>query len=479
MGLRVLSIFKPFMAALPEIESPDRRIPFNERVVYTMAILIAYLVMSQLPLYGIQDSTLSDPLASLRVVLGASRGTLAELGVLPILTSGMVLQLLAGANFIRVDYSLKEDRALFTGAQKLFALLMATVQASVLVFVGLYGNPNAIGMAGCGLLVVQIVLSSSVILLLDELLQKGYGLGSGINLFIASSVCQNVFWKLASFSSVLSYRGSEYEGAIASLFYLLSSRSNKARALRDAFYRPDLPNMMGVLASVAMFALTTYLLSFRVELIIKSNSMRSQRSSYPVRLFYTSSMPVLLQSALFANVFLASYLLFTYFGDHALVRVFGVWGTLGDSESLRLVSGLAYYLLAPQGLWDALLHPLHTFIYSALTLFTCAYLSKLWIDVSGASSRDVARTLKDQRVSIAGYRENTMYKELNRVILPAATTGGAVLALVSLTSDILGAIGTGPGILISVLVIFQYFEMFAREQMESNMSMENMMSLQS
>ncbi|CAO3703019.1 unnamed protein product [Rhizopus stolonifer] len=56
MGLRVLSIFKPFMAALPEIESPDRRIPFNERIVYTGVALLAYLVMSQLPLYGIQSS---------------------------------------------------------------------------------------------------------------------------------------------------------------------------------------------------------------------------------------------------------------------------------------------------------------------------------------------------------------------------------------------------------------------------------------
>lgn len=80
--------------------------------------LLAYLVMSQLPLYGIQSSDSSDPLDSLRVVMASSRGTLAELGVIPILTSGMVMQLLAGANFIRVDYSLKEDRALFSGAQK-------------------------------------------------------------------------------------------------------------------------------------------------------------------------------------------------------------------------------------------------------------------------------------------------------------------------------------------------------------------------
>ncbi|CAO3703020.1 unnamed protein product [Rhizopus stolonifer] len=390
----------------------------------------------------------------------------------------MVMQLLAGANFIRVDYSLKEDRALFSGAQKLFAVLIATIQALVLVFTGLYGNTNEIGTVGCGLLVLQLVLSSTVTLLLDELMQKGYGLGSGINIFIAASVCQNVFWKLMSFSSVLTYRGSEYEGAITSLFHLLGSRSNKLRALKDAFYRPDLPNVMSALATISMFALATYLLGFRVELSIKSNRMRSQRSSYPVRLFYTSSMPIILQSALFANVFLASYLLYTYFGNNVLVQVLGVWGTPEGSDKVSPIGGFVYYLFAPQGLIDAVFHPIHTFVYGTLTIAACAYLSKLWTDVSGSSSRDVAKTLKDQQVTIAGYRDVSMYKELNRVILPAASAGGATLAVVSVVADVLGAIGTGPGILISVLVIFQYFEMFAREQMEGNMTMENMMALQ-
>ncbi len=41
-----------------------------------------------------------------------------ELGITPIVTSGMIMQLLAGANLIDVDFSLKEDRALFSGAQK-------------------------------------------------------------------------------------------------------------------------------------------------------------------------------------------------------------------------------------------------------------------------------------------------------------------------------------------------------------------------
>lgn len=41
-----------------------------------------------------------------------------ELGITPIVTSGMIMQLLAGAQLIEIDFSLKDDRALFGGAQK-------------------------------------------------------------------------------------------------------------------------------------------------------------------------------------------------------------------------------------------------------------------------------------------------------------------------------------------------------------------------
>jgi len=54
----------------------------------------------------------------MRVILASNRGTLMELGISPIVTSGMIMQLLAGANLIDVDFSLKEDRGLFSGAQK-------------------------------------------------------------------------------------------------------------------------------------------------------------------------------------------------------------------------------------------------------------------------------------------------------------------------------------------------------------------------
>lgn len=87
-------------------------------MLWTAITLFIFLVLSQIPLYGIVSSDSSDPLYWMRVILASNRGTLMELGITPIITSGMIMQLLAGANIIEVDQSLKEDRALFGGAQK-------------------------------------------------------------------------------------------------------------------------------------------------------------------------------------------------------------------------------------------------------------------------------------------------------------------------------------------------------------------------
>jgi len=56
----------------------------------------------------------------------------------------------------------------------------------------LYGPPSELGLGICVLLVVQLVIAGLIVILLDELLQKGYGLGSGISLFIATNVCEQI-----------------------------------------------------------------------------------------------------------------------------------------------------------------------------------------------------------------------------------------------------------------------------------------------
>ncbi|KAF1811905.1 transporter SEC61 subunit alpha [Eremomyces bilateralis CBS 781.70] len=407
--------------------------------------------MSQMPLYGIVSSDSSDPMYWLRMMLASNRGTLMELGITPIISSGMVFQLLAGTHMLDIDMNLKTDRELYQTAQKLLALIISVGQAIVYVVSGLYGPPSELGLGVCILLVVQLVIAGLVIILLDELLQKGYGFGSGISLFIATNVCESIVWKAFSPTTINTGRGPEFEGAVLALVHLLITWPNKSLALREAFFRQNLPNIMNLMATVVIFAAVIYLQGFRVEIPVKSSRQRGMRGSYPVRLFYTSNMPIMLQSALTSNVFIISQMLYSRFTDNLLVRLLGVWEPLQDGSSqLHAASGIAYYMSPPLSFSQALLDPIHTAVYLVYMIVACAIFSKTWIEVSGSSPRDVAKQLKEQGLVMAGHREQSMYKELKRVIPTAAAFGGACIGVLSVTSDMLGALGSGTSILLAV-----------------------------
>lgn len=204
-------------------------------------------------------------------------------------------------------------------------MIISLGQATVYVLTGLYGQPKDLGAGVCLLLILQLVFAALLVILLDELLQKGYGLGSGISLFIATNICESIVWKAFSPTTVNTGRGPEFEGAVIALFHLLFSWNDKSRALKEAFWRDRLPNVSNIIATVAMFAAVIYLQGFRIEIPIKSNRFRGQRASYPVKLFYTSNMPIMLQSALTSNVFILSQMLYNRFPDNILVRLLGVW----------------------------------------------------------------------------------------------------------------------------------------------------------
>ncbi|KAF1855080.1 hypothetical protein Lal_00012826 [Lupinus albus] len=386
-----------------------------------------------------------------------------ELGITPIISSGMVFQLLAGTHMIDVNLDLKSDRELYQTAQKLLAFILSAGTATVYVFSGLYGPPSDLGAGIVFLLILQLVVAGMIVILLDELLQKGYGLGSGISLFIATNICESIMWKAFSPTTINTGRGPEFEGAVIALFHLLMTWPNKQRALQEAFYRQNLPNIMNLLATIAVFAAVIYLQGFRVEIPVKSSRQRGARGSYPVRLFYTSNMPIMLQSALSSNVFLISQMLYSRFSENLLVRLFGVWEAKDGSSQLHATSGLVYYMSPPQNLKEALLDPIHMSAYIVYMLGACALFSKTWIEVSGSSPRDVAKQLKDQGLVMAGHRDQSMYKELKRIIPTAAAFGGACIGALSVTSDLLGALGSGTGTLLAVTIIYGYFEIAAKE----------------
>ena len=66
-------------------------------------------------------------------------------------------------------------------------------------------------------------------MVLDDILSKGYRLGSEISLFIATNISENIMQKSFSPLTVPSERGIEYEGAIINTANLLMMKKIKSK----------------------------------------------------------------------------------------------------------------------------------------------------------------------------------------------------------------------------------------------------------
>jgi protein transport protein SEC61 subunit alpha len=235
--MRFLDLVRPVVNYLPEVEAPARKQSFNDKLMWTAWTLFIYLICCQIPLYGMVKQEGADPLYWLRVILASNKGTIMELGMTPIITSGMIMQLLVGAKIIDVNMQSKEDRELFQSAQKLFGLLITFGEALAYLLSGMYGPVGELGVVRSVLIIGQLFLAGFMVLMLDELLQKGYGLGSGISLFIATNICETILWKSFSPVTIRTDQGTEFEGAIIATFHFLITKPNKFYGLQQAFYR--------------------------------------------------------------------------------------------------------------------------------------------------------------------------------------------------------------------------------------------------
>lgn len=466
---KLLDWIAPIVPYVPEITPADKSVKFREKLFWTAGTLLIFLVCCQTPMFGIVNSASSDPFYWLRLIMASNRGTLMELGISPIVTSGLVMQLLVGSKLIDMDQNDKNQKAAFNVAQKLFGMVITIGQGTAYILSGMYGDINELGYGYAFLLLVQLVVAGILVILLDEVLNKGYGLGSGISLFIATNICETILWKAFSPSTVNSGRGSEFEGAVLALFHLLVTRDDKVRALKEAFYRQNLPNITNLLATVLVFAVVIYFQGFRVDIKVQREGSR-ESSTYPIKLFYTSNMPIILQTALVSNLYFFSQLLFKRFPTNFVIGLLGKWresqNPYAKGQSIP-VGGLCYYLSPPTSLAAMAADPPHTLVYLVFILASCALFSRTWIHVSGTAPSDVAKQFAQQGLVISKMRGQATRETLEKYIPTAAALGGLCIGALSVGADFIGAIGSGTGILLAVGIIHQMAELFMKEQLES------------
>ena len=227
-------------------------------------------------------------------------------------------------------------------------------------------------------------------------------------------------WKSFSPTTINTGRGTEFEGAVVALFHLVVSRADKWKGLKEAFYRQNLPNITNLMSTVIIFLVVIYFQGFRVDLPVKYRTQRGMQGTYPIKLFYTSNMPIILQTALVSNLYFLSQLLYKRYPNNFLIGLFGRWKDeeTGGPQGTMPVGGLVYYLSPPMSIAAVLEDPIHAVVYLIFILVACALFSKTWIEVSGSSAKDVAKQLRDQQMVMKGHCDSSLAKELNRYTPP-------------------------------------------------------------
>lgn len=460
--MSVLQLFSPLARFIPEVEKPTFPIPFKQRAKWTIMCLFFFLICCQIPLVGVKISSSADPFSFLRTVLASNRGTLMELGISPGITASMIIQLFVGLGFVVVDHSVAEDVYLLHVAEKCLTLLITVAEAIVYIWSGMYGSPSELGFLRISLLMLQLIAASVIVMLLDELLQNGYGLGSGISLFLATNICETIIWKAFSPITTTTARGVEFEGAIVALFHLLITRSNPVMALFEAFTRSNLPNLTNLCATVLVFLIAIYCQNLHIDLPVHVRGHRGMVLSHTIKLFYTSNIPIILLSSCVSNISFLSRMLSRTFPNNLLVKILGTWDEINGQTFPK--GGLAYYLHPPTSLTDLLYDPIHAFVYAVTILIACAFFSLLWLEISGMGPKKVYEQFQRSGREIAGFPGNATYKVLNHYIPTAAAFGGLSVGALTIFSDSVGAIGSGTGILLAANIISNYHEMLTKEK---------------
>lgn len=431
-------LFQPLFSILPQVKSPTYRVPFKEKLKWTGIILIIYFILGQIALFGLSPAAV-DQFAHLRAVLAGNFGSIITLGIGPIVTASIILQLLVGGGILKLDLSTHEDKAFFQGLQKVLAIVFTLFQAAVLVLTGALAAelPNL-----TWILIIQIFIGGILIIFLDEVISK-WGFGNGVGLFIAAGVAQQIVVGSLNPLPSPATPGSP-AGLIPAFFYSLTTG------------HPSFDYLIPIIAVVAVFLVVVYAQSMRVEIPLSYGGVKGARGKYPLKFIYASIMPVILASALLLNVQLFASM-FQKLG-------FPILGTISNGQA---ITGLAYLLTPPYGLGVLFTDPLRVLVYGIVFTLMCIGFSVLWVELSGIGPKEVAKQLHGMGMQIPGFRSSrTQFERILKKYIPAITVlGGTFVGLLAFGADLTGALGGGTGVLLTVGIVYQLYEEIAQEQL--------------
>lgn len=430
---------------LPEVRKPvEKKLSFNVKLKWTLIILVGFFLLANISLYGLADSALSR-FEYLAILLGTDFGSIISLGIGPIVMASLILQLLAGVQIVKIDMKSEEGKRFYSGLNKLLAFFFVIFEAVVYVLMkGLEALP---GMEG--IVILQLCIGGFLIIFMDEVVQK-WGFGSGVSLFIAAGIGWRLFAQLFQF--IGPQGGINLSGKVLVLFQSFINGDATGAALA----------LFAILVTVALFLVVVWAQSLKVEIPLAFDRVRGYGIKWPLPFFYAGVIPVILVSALTANLQLFGSLLQNTLGRATILggfangvpySGFAFWIHYTPWLSTLITGSFTLrYLL--QGIGHILFYVIFSVVFSFF-----------WVATANMDAASQAKNIMGSGLSIPGFRRDERVLEtiLKRYVGPLTIMGGAAIGLLASVADLSGALVGGTAVLLVVMVLYQLYQNIAQQ----------------
>jgi preprotein translocase subunit SecY len=402
-----------------------------------------------------------------------------QVGIGPIVTASIVLQLLGGADLLGLDtQNNPRDQVLYQGLQKVLVVVMTALTALPLVFAAntLPPDPQVVSQLGIGsggvqwLIFAQIFVGGILILFMDEVVSK-WGVGSGIGLFIIAGVSQRLVGGIISTQPLGGQRG-----ILANWYQLLFGSADTPSLLTGQGLEELLigtGEILAIITTIAIFVIVVYAESVRVEIPLSNTRVKGARGRYPVKLIYASVLPMILVRALQFNI--------QFIGQILNQQMGSMPGWLGSYADGQVTGGLFYYLAPIQSPQDwmffagmgrgntALEILIRVGIDLTVMIAGGAIFAVFWVKTTDMGPEATAQQIHNSGMQIPGFRQNvrSIERVLDQYIPQVTIIGGALVGLLAVGANMLGTIGSvsGTGLLLTVSITYKLYEEIAEEQL--------------
>jgi len=464
---------EPVLTRMPSVQRPEGHVPFKRKLGWTAGVLILYFFLTNVTLWGLAAEGGQDLFGQFRSILAGSQGSILHVGIGPIVTASIVLQLLGGADLLGLDTDDPRDQVLYQGLQKVLVVVMTALTAAPMVFVGNFLPAGTINLGGTTitgqsvemLMFTQVFVGGILILFMDEIVSK-WGVGSGIGLFIIAGVSQRL---MGGFIGP--------NGFFVTWFEILVGEEQIGSIIGGSGLQELLigtGNIVPLLTTVLIFVVVVYAESVRVEIPLSHSRVKGARGRFPVKLIYASVLPMILVRALQANIQLIGQVLVS-------VDFIEVPAWVGQYDSSGQVIGGLFWFLAPirspaqwqwwtgqvsQAWWEVMIR---LGIDLTFMVIGGAIFAIFWVETTDMGPDATAKQIQQSGMQIPGFRQNVgVYeKVLERYIPQVTVIGGALVGLLAVGANLMGTIGSvsGTGLLLTVSITYKIYEEIAEEQL--------------